>query len=76
MLPAHFDGERIILDEPFELEPETKLIVTVLPSDESDPGRNAWLEFSKLGLARAYGEDEPEYTMDMIKKANPNYEPK
>ncbi len=30
---AHFDGERIRLDEPIELEPDTKLIVTVLPKD-------------------------------------------
>ena len=29
-IPAHFDGERILLDEPIELEPNTKLIVTVL----------------------------------------------
>jgi hypothetical protein len=28
---AHFDGERILLDEVLELEPDTKLIVTVLP---------------------------------------------
>ena len=28
-LPAHFDGERIHLDEPFDLEPNTKLIVTI-----------------------------------------------
>ena len=73
-LPAHFDGDRIILDEPFELKPDSKLIITVLPDEQSDPDHDAWLELSKLGLARAYGEDEPEYTLDMIKKANPEYE--
>ncbi len=30
-LKAHFDGNKILLDEPFNLEPDTKLIVTVLP---------------------------------------------
>lgn len=30
LIPAHFDGERILLDEPVELEPNTKLTVTVL----------------------------------------------
>ena len=30
-LPAHFDGEQICVDEPFDLKPETKLIVTILP---------------------------------------------
>ena len=27
-LPAHFDGNKICLDETFDLEPDTKLIVT------------------------------------------------
>lgn len=38
-LPAHFDGDRILLDEPFDLEPDTNLIVTVLPKQggEDDP---------------------------------------
>jgi hypothetical protein len=26
-LPAHFDGQQIQLDEPFELKPNTKLIL-------------------------------------------------
>ncbi len=30
LIAAHFDGERILLDEPVELEPDTKLTVTVL----------------------------------------------
>lgn len=25
-LKAHFDGEKILLDEPFDIEPDTKLI--------------------------------------------------
>jgi len=29
-IPAHFDGERILLDDPVELETDAKLIVTVL----------------------------------------------
>jgi len=28
-LSAHYDGERICLDEEFELEPNSKLIVTI-----------------------------------------------
>jgi hypothetical protein len=33
-LPAHFDGERICLDTPFSLKPDTKLMVTILPEQE------------------------------------------
>lgn len=29
-LRAHFDGRQILLDEPYELEPNTKLIVSVV----------------------------------------------
>jgi len=30
-IPAHFGGRQILFDEPCELEPNAKLIVTVLP---------------------------------------------
>ena len=62
-LQAHFDGTRIQLDEPFELPANCRLIVTVLPSDESfEPWREDWLRLSAQGLAAAYGDDEPAYT--------------
>jgi hypothetical protein len=71
-LRAHFDGERILLDEPFELEPKMELIVTVIPH-ASDEEREAWARLSLASLARAYGDDEPEYSRDQIKEANPEY---
>ena len=67
-LPAHFDGLRICLDEPFHLEPDIKLIVTVLPSLEPDNKHEAgneheaWLLLSGQRLEDAYGENEPEYS--------------
>lgn len=36
--------------------------------------REDWYRLSATGLERAYGEDEPEYTEDMFKEPNPNYE--
>jgi hypothetical protein len=71
-IPAHFDGERILLDEPVELEPNTKLIVTVLPKDDAE--RESWLCLSGKGLEGAYDENEEEYTLDLIKEANSEYE--
>jgi hypothetical protein len=61
-IAAHFDGEHILLDEPVELEPNTKLLVTVLPKDAD---REAWLELSKKRLAAAYANDEEEYSLDL-----------
>lgn len=60
-LKAHYDGERIRLDEPFELPRNAPLLVTVLPTDE-DGDRALWVAASKAALARAFGDDEPEYT--------------
>ncbi len=72
-LRAHFDGNQILLDEPFELEPNVELIITVLPKP-SDEEREDWAQLSLESLARAYGDDEPEYSLDLIKEANPEYE--
>lgn len=71
-LRAHFDGEQIRLDEPFELEPNTELIVTVVPR-ASDEDREAWTRLALKSLARAYGDEEPEYSRDQIKEANAEY---
>jgi len=48
------------------------------PTDDNkeqfEAERADWLRLSLLGGSRAYGDDEPEYTSDMIKKPNPAYE--
>jgi hypothetical protein len=71
-LRAHFDGKQIVLDEPFELEPNTQLVVTVVPR-ASDQEREAWTRPALESLARAYGDDEPDYSRDQIKVANAEY---
>ena len=59
-LRAHFDGKAIRLDEPFDLPANTRLMVTVLPGTDGE--RGDWLLTSAANLARAYGENEPEYS--------------
>ena len=73
-LYAYFDGKQIVLDEPYVLEPNTRLIVTVLSEDKVSDEREAWLHLSWQGLENAYSEDEPDYTLDMIRRQNPYYE--
>jgi hypothetical protein len=73
-LRAHFDGERIRLDEPFDLEPDAELLVTVLPSELIASDREGWSRLAGMSLAQAYGDDEPEYPLEMVKEANPEYE--
>ena len=50
-VPAHFDGKRICMDEPFELEPNAKLIVTILSGQKSMNEHEAWLQLSGQRLA-------------------------
>ena len=49
-------------------------IIAVLPKP-SDEEREDWTRLSLESLARAYGDDEPEYSLDLIKEANPAYMP-
>lgn len=65
-LNAYFDGEQIILDEPFELKSNVKLVVTVLSKDEKE--RKNWRFLAKQNLARTYGENEPNYDLELIKE--------
>ena len=60
-LKAHYDGERIHLDEPFDLPRNALLLVTVLSPDQN-ADRVAWIAASRAALARAFGDSEPEYT--------------
>ena len=55
-IPAHFDGERILLDEPIELEPKTRLMVTILPREDEE--RDAWLRASAGTLPTLTTESE------------------
>ncbi|TSA31878.1 MAG: hypothetical protein D4R65_10525 [Verrucomicrobiaceae bacterium] len=57
-LKAHYDGKQILLDEPFVLPAHCDLMVTVL-QDSSD--RSDFFPMAIAAIARAYGENEPEY---------------
>lgn len=75
-LSATFDGEHIRLEDAYPLPKNARLLVTVLPSADTTfaEERADWLAFAAQGLARAYGPDEPEYTLDMVRERNPDYE--
>lgn len=64
-LKAHYDGQRIVLDEPFELPADSQLMVTVLssPADPASQERSDWDLLAVESLERACGAHEPEYTL-------------
>ncbi len=51
-LRAHFDGQRILLDDTFHLEPNAKLVITVLPTAVDDE-REDWTRLALESLERA-----------------------
>jgi hypothetical protein len=66
-LKAHFNGQHIILDEPFDLPPDSPLMVTVLPKADSQDDAE-WRSLAAVALARAYGEEEPDYSVVDLKQ--------
>jgi hypothetical protein len=67
-LRARFDGKPICLDEPYEFQPDSKLIVAVMSGDSLEDERQAWLAASQAGLTRAYGDDEPDYSNAVLRE--------
>jgi len=62
-LKAHYDGTAIRLDEPFDLPEGAELIVPVLEAAQPVKEGAGWIDLSARGLARAYGDSEPEYSV-------------
>jgi hypothetical protein len=67
-LSAHVEGKSILLDEPFDLPPDAKLLITILPVESIESEKQEWAAVAKRGLQRAYSEDEPDYPISLIKQ--------
>lgn len=72
-LRAHFNGTQVVLDEPFSLERDAKLLITILPTGVNEE-REDWTGLSAQGLESAYGDGEPEYSLEHLKSVNPEYD--
>ena len=69
------DATHLELSQPIQMRPHTKIMIAVLASDDILEEREAWFRFASEQFQAAYGEDEPEYTLDMIREPNPEYRP-
>lgn len=65
-LQAHFDGKRIVLDEPYDIPANATLLVTVLPSPADDDSEEQWLKSASTNDAFGFLSDPSEdiYTPD------------
>lgn len=64
---------KLIVDELLPVHNKQVRVVLLIEEDEQE--RKDWMRASIARLNEAYGEDEPEYTLDMIKEFNPKYNP-
>lgn len=59
-----------------ELLKKMKIMYITLSNEEEIVQNNddeLWQHYALNNLSRAYSDDEPDYTSDMIKEQNPNY---
>jgi hypothetical protein len=59
-LRAHYDGKKIVLDEPFDLPTDAPLIVTVLPAASEPETEEVWLRAVASSDAFAFLADPAE----------------
>ncbi len=66
------DDTHLRLLQPIQLPRHTRVIVAVVQPDDE---REAWLRASADWLSQAYGDDEPEYPLELVKQPNPEFAP-
>ena len=59
-LQAHFDGQRIVLDEPYDLPAKANLMVTLLPASADTDSEEVWLRATVSSDAFAFLADPAE----------------
>ncbi len=69
------DSTHLELDKPINLPKGTKVRVVIDPDDSSLSNEaDLWSNLSSSSLAKAYGINDPEYSLKMIKEPNMDYE--
>ena len=59
-LQAHYDGQHIVLDEPYDLPANASLMVTLLPASSAADSEDLWLRAAASSEAFAFLADPAE----------------
>ncbi len=73
-LLAIIKNGKIELVDKLNIPEGTRVLVTPIPSTNLDEDRSEWEHVSLQGLSKCYGDDEPEYGLELVKEMNPEYE--
>jgi hypothetical protein len=68
------DSHLLKLKTPINIAPGSNVIVTIQPAEGVSENQE-WYLLSSQGLEKAFGENEPDYPLEMIKTFNPEYRP-
>lgn len=68
-LKAHYDGKNLCPDEPLDLRPGAEVLVTVVLATAAEQEREELYALARQSLARAYGDNEPDYSDSLGKPA-------
>ena len=69
------DSRHLKLKKPIKIAPGSTVIITIEGPDGPIAEDQEWYLLSTHGLKEAYGETEPDYSLDRIKIPNPEYQP-
>ncbi|KJR40725.1 glycosyl hydrolase family 31 [Candidatus Magnetoovum chiemensis] len=59
--------------KPLDIPAGSRIIITIDSLADINEDRASWLKLSEQGLAAAYADDEPEYSIELIREYNPEY---
>ena len=68
------DSRHLKLKKPIKIAPGSTVMITIEPA-EGVAEEQEWYVLSAQNLEEAYGEDEPDYSLEKIKVPNPEYQP-
>jgi len=68
------DAQHLKLSQRLALSPGSKVFITITPPEELAAEHEARAALSARGLARAYGDQEPEYSPASIKEPNLDFQ--
>ena len=60
------------LEEPTQIPPGSKVLITIEQA-EGVSEEQGWYFLAAQALELAYDEDEPEYSLELVKEYNPDY---
>ena len=74
LVEAQVVDSRHLKKKPINIAPGSTVMITIEPAEGVTEEQEWYLLYSQ-NLDEAYGEDEPDYSLEKIKIPNPEYQP-